>query len=46
LSPDDEDKTAIAAAFHDLCAFATWTTSSPSIEKAARYLRDISEAPS
>ena len=41
LSPDDEDKTAIAAAFHDLCAFDGLDYIEPSIEEAARYLRDI-----
>jgi HD superfamily phosphodiesterase len=40
LSPEDEDKVAIAAAFHDLCAFDGLDRRKPSIEEAARYLRD------
>jgi HD superfamily phosphodiesterase len=40
LSPEDEDKVAIAAAFHDLCAFDGFDRQEPSIEEAARYLRD------
>jgi hypothetical protein len=39
-SPDDEEKIAIAAAFHDLCAFDGLDYLEPSIEEAARYLRD------
>jgi hypothetical protein len=39
-SPEDEDKTAIAAAFHDLCAFDGLDYLEPSIEEAARYLRE------
>ena len=39
-SPDDEDKTAIAAAFHDLCAFDGLDYIEPSIEEAGRYLRE------
>jgi HD domain len=38
LSPEDEDKAAIAAAFHDLCAFDGLDYIAPSIEEAARYL--------
>jgi len=40
LSPEDQDKIAIAAAFHDLCAFDGLDYLEPSIEEAARYLRD------
>jgi len=40
FSPEDEDKTAIAAAFHDLCAFDGLDYIGPSIEQAGRYLRD------
>ena len=40
LSPEDEDKLAIAAAFHDLCVFDGLDYLEPSIEEAARYLRD------
>ena len=36
--PDDEDKAAIAAAFHDLCAFDGLDYIEPSIEEAGRYL--------
>jgi hypothetical protein len=39
LSPQDEDKVAIAAAFHDLCVFDGLDYLEPSIEEAARYLR-------
>jgi hypothetical protein len=39
-SPEDEDKTAIAAAFHDLCAFDGLDYLEPSIKEAARYLRE------
>jgi hypothetical protein len=39
LSADDEDKVAIAAAFHDLFAFDGLDYLEPSIEEAARYLR-------
>ena len=38
--PDDEDKAAIAAAFHDLCAFDGLDYIEPSIEEAGRYLRE------
>jgi hypothetical protein len=40
LSPEDEDKVAIAAAFHDLCVFDGLDYLEPSIEEAARYLRE------
>jgi HD domain len=40
LSPEDEEKIAIAAAFHDLCAFNGLDYLEPSIEEAARYLRE------
>jgi hypothetical protein len=40
LSPEDEEKVAIAAAFHDLCAFDGLDYLEPSIEEAARYLRE------
>ena len=40
LSSEDEDKIAIAAAFHDLCAFDGLDYLEPSIEEAARYLRE------
>jgi HD superfamily phosphodiesterase len=36
LSPEDEDKAAVAAAFHDLCAFDGLEYLEPSIEEAAR----------
>jgi hypothetical protein len=39
-APDDEDKAAIAAAFHDLCAFDGLDYIGPSIEAAGRYLRE------
>ena len=39
LSAEDEEKIAIAAAFHDLCAFDGLDYLEPSIEEAARYLR-------
>jgi hypothetical protein len=39
-SGEDEEKTAIAAAFHDLCAFDGLDYLDPSIEEAARYLRE------
>jgi hypothetical protein len=39
-SADDEDKLAIAAAFHDLCAFDGLDYIEPSIEEAGRYLRE------
>jgi len=39
LSAEDEEKVAIAAAFHDLCAFDGLDYLEPSIEEAARYLR-------
>ena len=38
LSQKDEEKIAIAAAFHDLCAFSGLDYLEPSIEEAARYL--------
>jgi HD domain len=44
LSPEDEDKTAIAAAFHDLYAFDGLDYIEPSIEEAGRYLREIDRA--
>lgn len=40
LSPEDEDKVAIAAAFHDLCVFDGLDYLEPSIEEAATYLRE------
>jgi hypothetical protein len=40
LSAEDEQKIAIAAAFHDLCAFDGLDYLEPSIEEAARYLRE------
>jgi hypothetical protein len=40
LSSEDEEKIAIAAAFHDLCAFDGLDYLEPSIEEAARYLRE------
>ena len=40
LSPEDEEKIAVAAAFHDLCAFDGLDYLEPSIEEAARYLRE------
>jgi hypothetical protein len=39
-SAEDEQKTAIAAAFHDLCAFDGLDYLEPSIEEAGRYLRE------
>jgi hypothetical protein len=39
-SAEDEEKTAIAAAFHDLCAFDGLDYLEPSIEEAALYLRE------
>jgi hypothetical protein len=39
-APDDEDKAAIAAAFHDLCAFDGLDYIEPSIEAAGGYLRE------
>jgi hypothetical protein len=44
FSPEDEDKTAIAAAFHDLCAFDGLDYIGPSIEEAGRYLREAGRA--
>lgn len=38
LSADDDEKVAIAAAFHDLCAFDGLDYLEPSIEEASRYL--------
>ena len=40
LSLEDEEKIAIAAAFHDLCAFDGLDYLEPSIDEAARYLRE------
>ena len=40
LSAEDEDKIAIAAAFHDLYAFDGLDYLEPSIEEAGRYLRE------
>jgi hypothetical protein len=40
LSPEDEEKIAIAAAFHDLYAFEGLDYLEKSIEAAAEYLRD------
>jgi hypothetical protein len=40
LSPEDEEKIAIAAAFHDLYAFDGLDYLEPSIEAAAGYLRE------
>jgi hypothetical protein len=40
FSPEDEEKVAIAAAFHDLCAFDGLDYIGPSIEEAGRYLRE------
>jgi hypothetical protein len=40
VSGDCSDKLAIAAAFHDLCAFDGLDYLEPSIEEAARYLRE------
>jgi hypothetical protein len=39
-SPDDEDKAAVAAAFHDLYVFDGLDYIEPSIEAAEGYLRD------
>jgi hypothetical protein len=44
LSPEDEDKTAVAAAFHDLCVFDGLDYIEPSIEEAGRYLRETDHA--
>jgi hypothetical protein len=44
LSLEDQEKIAIAAAFHDLCAFDGLDYLEPSIEEAARYLRRRSVA--
>ena len=44
LSADDEDKTAIAAAFHDLYVFDGLDYIGPSIEAAGRFLRDTDRA--
>jgi hypothetical protein len=41
LSAEDREKVAVAAAFHDLCAFDGMDYLEPSIEEAARYLREI-----
>jgi hypothetical protein len=40
MRAEDEEKVAIAAAFHDLCAFDGLDYLEPSIEEAARYLRE------
>jgi hypothetical protein len=40
LTPEDEDKLAIAAAFHDLFVFDDLDYLEPSIEAAAAYLRE------
>ena len=40
LSPEDEEKIAIAAAFHDLFAFDGMDYLDPSIEAAGAYLRE------
>jgi hypothetical protein len=40
LSAEDEEKIAVAAAFHDLYAFDGLDYLEPSIEEAGRYLRD------
>src|SRR5919109_2884947 len=40
LSPEEEKKIAIAAAFHDLCAFDGLDYLEPSIEEAAGFLRE------
>ena len=40
LSPEDEEKIAIAAAFHDLLAFDGLDYLEPSIEEAGKYLRE------
>ena len=40
FSAEDEEKIAIAAAFHDLCAFDGLDYLEPSIEEAGRYLRE------
>ena len=40
LSADDEEKIAVAAAFHDLYAFDGLDYLEPSIEEAGRYLRE------
>jgi hypothetical protein len=40
LSSEEEEKIAIAAAFHDLCAFNGLDYLEPSIEEAAQYLRE------
>jgi hypothetical protein len=44
LSAEDEDKLAIAAAFHDLCVFDGLDYIEPSIEAAGRYLRETGRA--
>jgi hypothetical protein len=44
LSGEDEEKIAIAAAFHDLCAFNGLDYLEPSIEEAARYLNETGRA--
>ena len=44
LSPEDEEKIAIAAAFHDLYAFDGLDYLEPSIEAAGRYLAETGRA--
>jgi hypothetical protein len=44
-SAEDEEKTAIAAAFHDLCAFDGLDYLEPSIGEASRYLRETGREP-
>lgn len=41
----DDEKVAIAAAFHDLCAFDGLDYLEPSIEEAATFLRDTGREP-
>ena len=43
-SPEDDEKTAIAAAFHDLFVFDGLDYIEPSIEAAGRYLRETGRA--
>jgi HD superfamily phosphodiesterase len=43
-SPEDDEKTAIAAAFHDLFVFDGLDYIEPSIEEAGRYLREAGRA--
>lgn len=44
LSPEDEEKIAIAAAFHDLCVFDGLDYLEPSIEAASAFLRETGRA--